>query len=681
MYLSPSPSSTIPESLSPINVGPFILPNRYVMGSMHTNLEEIEGGFERAAVFYAERAKGGAGLIITGGIAPNEAGWVGPHSAKLTNQSEIENHKKITRAVHEHQGKICMQILHAGRYGFHQKIVAPSPFQAPINFFKPKELTGAEILETIEDFGLCAARAEVAGYDGVEIMGSEGYLINEFLVTRTNHRLDDWGGSYENRMRFPLEIVKSIKQKTKDNFLIIFRLSMLDLVEEGSTWKEVVQLARELEKAGVHVINTGIGWHEARIPTIASSVPRMAFAWVTKKMKQEISIPLIAVNRINTPEIAETIVSEGFADLISMARPFLADPAFVNKSKAGRSDLINTCIACNQACLDHTFQLKISSCLVNPRACHETELPMETSKTIKKIAVIGAGPAGLAFAVTAAERGHSIEVFEKNETIGGQFILAKNIPGKEDYAETIRYFTSMLKELQIPVHVNALVSKESFPFQDYDTVILSTGVKPRLPDIPGIHRELVMDYETLLSGRKKAGKKVGILGAGGIGFDVAEYLLGHQSGQSEADIREFLKNWGVDVDYKNQGGLTEAMIEKPPREIYLFKRSTGKHGNTLGKTTGWIKKLWLQKKNVHMLGGVSYDRIENDGIWITQDGASRFVELDTIVLCTGQELAIPDCEDWKEQCREFHVIGGAFEAGELDAKKAVDQAVRLAAII
>jgi 2,4-dienoyl-CoA reductase (NADPH2) len=666
---------------TPLDLGFMTLPNRFVMGSMHTNLEEIEGGFERAAVFYKERAEGGVGLIITGGISPNEEGCVAPHAAKLTTDEEVRKHSLITKAVHEVGGKICMQILHTGRYGFHKNIVGPSPIQAPINFFTPKEMSHEDILRTIDDFARCAHLAQQAGYDGVEIMGSEGYLINQFLVTRTNIRNDNWGGTYENRMAFALAIVKKIKETVGQNFLIIFRISMLDLVENGSSWLEIIRLTQELESGGVHLLNTGIGWHEARIPTIASSVPRMAYAWVTRKMKEHVSVPLIAVNRINMPDIAEKIIAEGYADMVSMARPFLADAALVNKAKAGRDDLINTCIACNQACLDHTFQLKISSCLVNPRACHETELKVLPVTEPKRIAVIGGGLAGMAFSVTAAKRGHQVYLYEASGALGGQFNLAKVVPGKEEYAETIRYFTNELKEEKVHVYLDYKVDETNFSAQDFDAVILAAGVKPRIPDIKGIGHSMVIRYDELLSGEKKAGQKVVILGAGGIGFDVAEYLLKESHMHDEAEIPMFLREWGIDTSYQSPGGMTSVPKVFPKREIYLLKRSAGKHGATLGKTTGWIKKIFLTNQNVKMMSHLQYDEITSEGIYISQGDSQSFIEADTVVLCTGQESFVEKFEPIRRKAKSWYVIGGAFEASELDAKKAIHQAVTLAAEI
>ena len=532
--------------LSPLQVGNTIIKNRVLMGSMHTNLEEIEGGFDRLAVFYRERALGQVGLIITGGIAPNEAGCTSAKAAKLSTEDEVAHHQKITQAVHDAGGKICMQILHTGRYGYHPNIVAPTAIQAPINFFKPKELTSDEILQTIDDYVQCAHLAQKAGYDGVEIMGSEGYLINQFIVTRTNHRTDEWGGEYINRIKFPLEIIRKTREKTGEDFLIIYRLSMLDLVEDGSTWEEVVQLAKEVQKAGASMINSGIGWHEARIPTIASMVPRKAFAWVTKKLKDEVDLPLIAVNRINSPEVAESVLADGCADMVSMARPFLADPHFVKKTIEGCANEINVCIACNQACLDHTFQLKISSCLVNPQACHEDELVYLPAQNIKKIAVVGAGPAGLAFSHIAAMRGHQVTLYEASDRLGGQFNLAKQVPGKEDYAETIRYYEQMMIKYGVNVHKNELATAEMLANVGYDEIILANGIIPRKLDIPGCDHAMVVNYADVLDRKVCPGQKVAVIGAGGIGFDVATFLT-ESTGLSE-NVEDFDATFNIIFD-------------------------------------------------------------------------------------------------------------------------------------
>jgi len=665
----------------PLDLGFVQLKNRFIMGSMHTNLEEIPGGFERAAIYYAERAKGDVGLIVTGGIAPNLEGCVAAHAAKLTTQEEVVQHKLITQAVHRYDTKICMQILHTGRYGYHNKIVAPSALQAPINFFKPKEMTEEDIQNTIQDYVKCAVLAQEAGYDGVEIMGSEGYLINQFIAQRTNHRTDDWGGSYGNRIRFATEIVQKTREATGKNFIIIYRLSMLDLVEGGSTWEEVVLLAKTIEKEGANIINTGIGWHEARVPTIGTVVPRMGFAWVTKKLMGEVNIPLVAVNRINTPEIAEKIIADGYADMVSLARPFLADAEFVLKAKQNRAEEINTCIACNQACLDHTFQLKISSCLVNPRACHETEINITKSESTKKIAVIGAGPAGLAFAVTSRERGHEVHLFEASGEIGGQFNLAKKIPGKEEYAETIRYFNHKIKFLGVHLHLNTFVEANQISSQNFDLIILANGVTPRIPEIEGIHHKKVISYETLLSGKSTAGKKVAIIGAGGIGFDVATYLVENKNHPISLNVDAYMKEWGVDKSYSNPGALLDKKETTTAiREVYLLQRSSGKHGASLGKTTGWIHKTNLISKGVKMIADVDYKKIDDIGLHINVKGEPLLLDVDHVINCSGQISNKTMYDELIKLGLKVEIIGGAAEASELDAKRAIDQAVRLAVI-
>jgi 2,4-dienoyl-CoA reductase (NADPH2) len=663
--------------LAPLDLGFTTLKNRVLMGSMHTNLEEIPGGFERAAVYFAERAKGQVGLIVTGGIAPNDEGCVAAMAAKLSTPEEVAHHKIITDAVHAEDGKICMQILHTGRYGYHQKLVAPSPIQAPINFFKPRELNHEDIIRTIDDYVHCAVLAQEAGYDGVEIMGSEGYLINQFIACRTNYRTDEWGGDYENRIKFPVEIVRKTREAVGENFIIIYRLSMLDLVEDGSTWEEVVILAKEIEKAGATLINTGIGWHEARVPTIATMVPRKAFAWVTKKLKSEVNIPLIAVNRINTPEVGDDVIKDGCADMVSMARPFLADPELVLKAMENRGDEINTCIACNQACLDHTFQMKISSCLVNPRACHETELNYLPTQNPKNIAVVGAGPSGLAFAHVAAMRGHKVTLYEASDKLGGQFNLAKVIPGKEEYGETIRYFQKMMEKYQVDVKLNHRVTSEELKSAGHDEIILANGIVPRNLDIPGADHPKVVSYMDVLTGKVSVGKKVAIIGAGGIGFDVAEYLS-HQH-HDEDTILTFLKEWGVDHEYKSGGALQRAAPAPSPREIYLLKRSTGKHGASLGKTTGWIHKASLAAKQVIMLADVQYEKIDDAGFHIDIKGEKQILDVDHVVVCAGQLSSRGLYDELTQAGIQSHLIGGAFEATELDAKSAIHQACTLAA--
>lgn len=665
--------------LSPLQVGNTIIKNRVLMGSMHTNLEEIEGGFDRLAVFYKERALGQVGLIITGGIAPNEAGCTTSKAAKLTTEEEVAHHQKITNAVHDAGGKICMQILHTGRYGYHPQIVAPSAIQAPINFFKPKELTHEEILQTIDDYVQCAHLAQKAGYDGVEIMGSEGYLINQFIAMRTNHRTDTWGGEYANRIKFPLEIIKKTREKTGSDFLIIYRLSMLDLVEGGSTWEEVVHLAKEVQKAGASMINSGIGWHEARIPTIASMVPRRAFVWVTKKLKAEVNIPLIAVNRINTPQVAESILADECADMVSMARPFLADAYLVSKTIEGKTNEINVCIACNQACLDHTFQLKISSCLVNPQACHETELKYLPTPKIKKIAVVGAGPAGLAFSHIAAMRGHQITLFEASDKLGGQFNLAKNVPGKEDYAETIRYFEQMMIKYKVNVQKNTLATAETLANVGFDEIILANGIIPRKLNIPGNDHPMIVSYTDILSGKVSPGNNVAVIGAGGIGFDVATFLV--ESLEQSKNIAEFDETWGIDQLYRQRGGIQPPKTKEVATKVFLLKRSGGKHGNTLGKTTGWIHKATLAHHGVKMLADVTYKKVDDHGLHISIKGEPMLLPVNQVVVCAGQDPSSELYYALLAKGIESTLIGGADDAVELDAKRAIHQACHLASNI
>ncbi len=648
------------------------------MGSMHTMLEEAPNGFERAAAFYAERARGQVGLIVTGGIAPNKEGWVGPHSAKLSEEKEIAPHKLITEAVHREGGKICMQILHSGRYGYHMHNVAPSAIQAPINPMKPRELTSEDIERTIGDFAHCASLAKEAGYDGVEIMGSEGYLINQFIVKRTNHRQDEWGGDYENRMRFPVEIIKRVRERVGKDFIIIFRLSMLDLVEDGSSWEEVVKLAKAVEQAGATIINTGIGWHEARVPTIATVVPRAGFAWVTKRLMGEVNIPLITTNRINMPEIAESVLEDGCADMVSMARPFLADADIVKKAMENRSDEINTCIACNQACLDHTFQIQVSSCLVNPRACHETELNFHPTDKPKKVAVVGAGPAGLAASTILAERGHQVELFEASDRIGGQFNMAKEIPGKEEYAETIRYYQKMIEIHGVKLHLNKRAEAEDL--QAFDEVVIATGVLPREVDFEGADHDKVLRYDEVLLDKKAVGDKVAIIGAGGIGFDVAEFLA-HGEATPSLNIDAYLKEWGIDDTYEKGGANKMPKPEASPREIYLLKRSGGKHGKNLGKTTGWIHRASLAMKQVKMFANVTYDRVDDQGLHITVNEEQQILPVDNVVICAGQEPLRKLYDVLKANDQSVHLIGGANEAAELDAKRAIYEASHLAAAL
>ncbi|MFF6791821.1 FAD-dependent oxidoreductase [Streptomyces filamentosus] len=667
-----------PHLLSPLDLGFTTLPNRVIMGSMHVGLEEAEHGFERMAAFYAERARGGAGLIVTGGIAPNEAGRPWDGGAKLTTAEEVAEHRLITDAVHAEGGRIAMQILHFGRYAYHPGLVAPSAIQAPISPFVPNELTDAEIEQTVEDYARCAELAREAGYDGVEVMGSEGYLINEFIAAATNHRTDRWGGSYENRVRFPLEIVRRIRERVGTDFILVYRLSMLDLVPGGSTLDEVVALAKEIEAAGATIINTGIGWHEARIPTIATSVPRGAYTWVTKKLMGAVSVPLVTSNRINTPEVAEEILADGRADLVSLARPFLADPAFVNKAAAGRAETINTCIGCNQACLDHTFNLKITSCLVNPRACHETELVLSPTRLAKRIAVVGAGPAGLSCAVSAAERGHVVTLFDAASEIGGQLNVAKRVPGKEEFHETLRYFRVQLAEHGIDVRLGTRVAAADL--DGFDEVVVATGVTPRDPGIEGQDHPSVLTYLDVLRDGAPVGERVAVIGAGGIGFDVAEFLTDGGEGASQ-DPETYFRQWGVDTSYENRGGLRAPERNAPPRRVHLLQRKTTKVGAGLGKTTGWIHRTELKHRGVTMVAGVTYDRIDDEGLHLTVDGEPQVLPVDTVVLCSGQEPQRSLYEELVAAGRTAHLIGGADVAAELDAKRAIDQGTRLAATL
>lgn len=664
----------------PLDLGFTTLKNRILMGSMHTGLEEEKNGIDKIAAYYAERAKGGVGLIVTGGIAPNIQGWTGPFSARMSTKKHAIHHQKITEAVHKEGGKICMQILHAGRYGYHPFNVAPSKIKSPITPFKPFKLTESGIKRTIRDFVNSAKLSKIAGYDGVEIMGSEGYLINQFIAKRTNKRNDKWGGAYENRMRLPIALVKQTREAVGKDFIIIYRLSMLDLVENGSSWEEVVQLGKEIEKAGATIINTGIGWHESRIPTIATSVPRAAFTWVTKKMKEEISIPLITSNRINMPETAEKILAEGDADMISMARPFLADPEWVNKSEADKSDEINTCIGCNQACLDHVFQQKVASCLVNPRACHETELNYNPTSTKKKIAVIGAGPAGLAASTIAAQRGHFVTLFDASSEIGGQFNMAKQIPGKEEFYETIRYFQKQIDLHNVDVKLNTKISLKDLENSDFDEIILATGIKPRELKIEGIDHPKVLSYIEVLKDKKPVGKRVAVIGAGGIGFDVSEYLS-HEGESTSLNIDTWLKEWGIDKTLESRSGI-EGMkpdYEESPREIFMFKRSKGKFGENLGKTTGWIHRSTLKKKKVQFIGEVTYTKIDDKGLHYIQNEETKILEVDNIVICAGQTPFKELYQPLLDLGKKVHVIGGADFASELDAKRAINQGARLAA--
>lgn len=666
-----------PNLLAPLDLGFTQLKNRVLMGSMHTGLEESKDGHYRMAAFFAERAKGGVGLIVTGGIGPNTEG--GTHSAckNLQCQQDINDHQVITDAVHQNGGKICLQILHTGRYAYSPNLVAPSAIKAPINPFMPKALTEGEICKQIDDYVSTAVNAQKAGYDGVEIMGSEGYFLNQFIAARTNKRDDQWGGSYENRIRLPIEVVRQIREAVGENFIIIFRLSMLDLVEGGSSAEEVIQLGKAVEKAGATIISTGIGWHEAKIPTIATKVPRAAFTWVTAKFRQEFSVPVVASNRINTPEIAEHVLASGDADIVSMARPFLADADFVIKAKEGRADEINTCIACNQACLDHVFQGQTASCLVNPRACHETELVIEATQQVKTIAVIGAGPAGLAAATTAASRGHKVALFDSASEIGGQFNIAKQIPGKEEFHETLRYFKKQIELHNICLNLDTKVSVDQLNNSDFDEVIVATGITPRMPQINGIDHPSVLSYIDVILNKKPLGNRVAIIGAGGIGFDTAEYIS-HSGQSSSLKIEEFMDEWGIDMSLEARGGIEgcNPKVQPSPREIYLLQRKTSKIGSGLGKTTGWIHRAGLAKKKVKMINGCHYERIDDQGLHMRINDQLEILAVDNIVICAGQD---PLTEITNGLKLPFHLIGGADSAKELDAKTAIAQGTKVAA--
>ncbi|MBZ6109916.1 NADPH-dependent 2,4-dienoyl-CoA reductase [Streptomyces olivaceus] len=670
--------SRYPHLLSPLDLGFTTLPNRVLMGSMHVGLEEAERGFERMAAFYAARARGGVGLIVTGGIAPNDEGRPYPGGARLTTPDEAERHRVVTDAVHREGGRIALQILHFGRYAYHPDLVAPSPLQAPISPHVPRELTDAEVERTVDDYVRTARLARGAGYDGVEIMGSEGYLINEFVAARTNHRTDRWGGSYENRTRFPVEIVRRVREAVGEDFIVVYRLSMLDLVPGGSTLDEVIALARAVEAAGATLINTGIGWHEARIPTIATSVPRGAYTWVTKRLMGEVSVPLVTTNRINTPELAEQLIAEGAADMVSMARPMLADPDFVAKAAAGRPEAINTCIGCNQACLDHTFSGQITSCLVNPRACHETELVLSPTRRRKRVAVVGAGPAGLACAVSAAERGHEVTLFDAAAEIGGQLNVARRVPGKQEFDETLRYFRNRLAAHGVGVRLNTRVAADGLA--GYDEVVVATGVTPRTPDIPGVDHPSVLGYLDVLRDGAPVGDRVAILGAGGIGFDVAEYLT-DSGDKAHEDPGTYFRRWGVDTGYRALGGLAAPERPAPPRTVHLLQRRTTKVGAGLGRTTGWIHRAELRHRGVTMVPGVRYDRIDDAGLHFTVGDASTVLEVDTVVLCTGQEPSRGLYDELVAAGRSAHLVGGADAAAELDAERAVKQGTELAAAL
>lgn len=670
-----------PNLLAPLNLGFTLLPNRVLMGSMHTGLEDRARDYDKLAAFFAERAEGGVGLMVTGGIAPNVSGWLAPFAGKLNRPWEVARHRRVTRAVHEAGGKICMQILHAGRYGYHPLAVAPSSGKSPISPFRARGLSATGVERQITAFVRCAQLARDAGYDGIEIMGSEGYLINQFVAQRTNHRRDEWGGDLDNRLRFPVEIVRRTRAVLGKDFILIYRLSMLDLVEGGSEWQEVVTLAKAVEAAGATLLNTGIGWHEARIPTIATMVPRGAFTWVTGRMREHVDIPLIATNRINTPDAAESVLARGDADMVSMARPFLADGHFVRKATQGRADEINTCIACNQACLDQIFAKQRASCLVNPRACHETELNWGPAHQAKRIAVVGAGPAGLACATTLSQRGHRVTLFEAAESIGGQFNMAKRIPGKEEFAETLRYFGRQLELSGVTLQLGAEVIADQL-VGDFEEVVLATGVRPRIPDLAGLEHPKVCSYIDVLLHQRVVGDKVAIVGAGGIGFDVADYLSAPQP-QAGQDISTFLDEWGIDRDYRSQGGLRQEPVAANGngRQIWLLQRKDERLGKRLGKTTGWVHRLELRRRGVKMIPGVTYRGVDDQGLHIEVDGAIELLPVDKVVLCAGQvpnrDLAAP----LRESGLRVHTIGGADHAGELDAKRAIDQGTRLGATL
>ena len=675
-----SENSPYPNLLAPLDLGFTKLKNRVLMGSMHTGLEEEKDGFPKMAEYFAARARGGVGLMVTGGISPNFRGRVAPNGSQLSFGFQVAKHKIVTDAVHGADGKICLQILHAGRYSYHPLNCSASAIKAPINPFKPKALSDRGVRTSIKHYVRCAKLAQQAGYDGVEIMGSEGYFINQFICTRTNKRTDDWGGSYENRIRLAVEIVRQTREAVGENFIIIYRLSMLDLVEEGSTWEEVVQLGKAIEAAGATIINTGIGWHEARVPTIQTSVPRAAFVWVTEKIRESINIPLITTNRINTPEVAEEVLAEGMADMVSMARPFLADPDFVNKAAAGKSKDINICIGCNQACLDHVFKAQRATCLVNPRACYETELVAEPLSKEKSLAVVGAGPAGMAFALEAAQRGHKVTLFEQADQLGGQFNIAKLIPGKEEFHSMLGYYAHQLEQSNVTIRKSTKVTVDTV-VNNFDEVILATGVSPRIPAIDGVDHSSVVTYLDVLKGNVEVGPKVAILGAGGIGFDVAEFLT-TEVPSSTMDIDEWSKEWGVDKTYEHRGGLlSEPELEAPLRQVTMFQRKTTKMGKGLGKTTGWIHRAALKNKQVEMVTGANYQKIDDQGLHVAINGQTQTYQVDNVVLCTGQEPLRAMSEELQAKGMTVHLIGGADVASELDAKRAIRQGTELALTI
>jgi 2,4-dienoyl-CoA reductase (NADPH2) len=681
MTSSDSPDhAPFPHLFAPLDLGFCTLPNRVLMGSMHTGLEDHARDFGKLAEYFAARARGGVGLMVTGGFSPNIAGWLKPFSSRLSSRWQVAPHRRITEAVHAAGGRICLQILHAGRYGFHPLSVAPSAIKSPITPFTPRALSNHGVERTIRAFARCAKLAQDAGYDGVEIMGSEGYLINQFLAERSNRRTDRWGGSAESRMHFPVEIVRRTRETVGRDFIIIYRLSMLDLVDRAQAWDEIVALAKLVEAAGATLINTGIGWHEARIPTIVTSVPRAGFTWVTRRMKEHLRIPLITTNRINLPAVAETVLARGDADMVSMARPFLADPEWVTKARNGRGALINPCIACNQACLDHVFENRRASCLMNPRACFETELVDAPVAQKKCFAVVGAGPAGLACATTLAQRGHAVTLYERSNEIGGQFNLAKRIPGKEEYAEPMRYWSHLLAELGVDVHLGTHVDAATLQAGHFDAVIVATGVTPRDPGIPGQDHPMVMGYHDAVMGTRPIGRCVAIIGAGGIGFDVAEFLT-QPPPSPTTDIARWTREWGVDTTLAHRGGLDKPEAEASPREVWLLQRTAGRPGKRLNKTTGWVHRAALKAKGVKMLGGVTYERIDDAGLHVSIDGKPQTLVVDNVVICAGQESNRTLADELVKSGVAVHVIGGADVAAELDAKRAIRQATELASTL